>query len=68
MEMGEEGDYRVYGSEGLRGRIYTSVATLGCHHQNDSYIQTGSDESHFSVSLIVGDQVTRQCPQTTTFL
>ena len=28
----------------------------------------GSDESHFSVSLIVKDKVTkRQCPQTTTF-
>ena len=27
----------------------------------------GSDESHFSVSLDVRDQVTRQCPQTTTF-
>ena len=25
----------------------------------------GSDESHFNVSLIVGDKVTRQCPQTT---
>ena len=27
----------------------------------------GSDESHFTVSLIVRDKVTRQCPQTTTF-
>ena len=27
----------------------------------------GSDESHFNVSLIVRDNVTRQCPQTTTF-
>ena len=26
----------------------------------------GSDESHFNVSLIVWDKVTRQCPQTTT--
>ena len=26
-----------------------------------------SDESHFNVSLIVRDKVTRQCPQTTTF-
>ena len=25
------------------------------------------DESHFNVSLIVRDKVTRQCPQTTTF-
>ena len=28
----------------------------------------GSDESHFNVSLIVKDKVTRQYPQTTTFL
>ena len=27
----------------------------------------GSDESHFNVSLIVWDKVTRPCPQTTTF-
>ena len=27
----------------------------------------GSDESHFNVSLIERDKVTRQCPQTTTF-
>ena len=26
-----------------------------------------SDESHFNLSLIVRDKVTRQCPQTTTF-
>ena len=54
MEVGEEGDY-----------IYLS---LHCHHQNDSCIKMGSGESHFSVSLIVGDKVTRQCPPTTTFL
>ena len=36
-------------------------------HQNDSCIKMGSDESHFNVSLIVRDKVTRQCPQTTTF-
>ena len=42
--------------------IYLS---LHCHHQNDSCIKVGSDESHFNVSLIVRDNVTRQCPQTT---
>ena len=50
---GEEGD-----------DIYIS---LHCHRQNDSCIKMGRDESHFSVSLIVRDKVTRQCPQTTTF-
>ena len=33
--------------------------SLRCHHQNDSSIKTGSDESHFNVSLIVRDKVTR---------
>ena len=42
--------------------IYLS---LHCHHQNDSYITVGIDESHFNVSLIVRDTATRQCPQTT---
>ena len=41
--------------------------SLHCHHQNDSCITMGSDESHFNGSLIVRDKVTRQCPQTTTF-
>ena len=49
---------------GKRESIYLS---LHCHHQNDSCIQMGSDESHFNVSLIVRDKVTRQRPQTTTF-
>ena len=49
---------------GKREIIYLS---LHCHHQNDSSIKMGSDESHFNVSLIVTDKVTRQCPQTKTF-
>ena len=40
---------------------------LHCHHQNDSCIKVGNDQSHFNASLIVRDEVTRQCPQTTTF-
>ena len=44
--------------------IYLS---LHCHHQNDTCIKMGSDESHINVPLIVRDKVTRQCPQTTTF-
>ena len=42
--------------------------SLHCHHPNDSCITVGSDESHFNVSLIARDKVTRQYPQTTTFL
>ena len=49
---------------GKRQVIYLS---LHCHHQNDSCIKMGSDESHFKVSLTVKDKVTRPCPQTTTF-
>ena len=33
---------------GERDIIYIS---LHCHHQNDSYIKMGSDESHFNVSV-----------------
>ena len=32
---------------------------LHCHHQSDSCIETGSDESHFKFSLTVRDKVTR---------
>ena len=35
--------------------------------QRSKQTDTGSDESHFSVSLIVRDKVTRQCPHNTTF-
>ena len=35
---------------------------IHCHHQNDSCIKMGSDESHFSVSLIVKDSVHRPQP------
>ena len=28
--------------------------SLHCHHQNDSCIKMGREESHFNVSLIVG--------------
>ena len=49
--------------EGWGGEII--CLSLHCHHQNDSWIKMGSDESHFNVSLIARDKVTRQCPQTT---
>ena len=51
MEVGGKGDY-IY--------RYTVTTRMTC-------IKVGSDESHFNVLLIVRDQVTRQCPQTTTF-
>ena len=60
---GEKGGKGVW-RWGKREIIYLS---LHCHHQNDFCIKVGSNESHFNVSLIVRDKVTRQCPQTTTF-
>ena len=44
------------------------IPTVYCHHQDDSCIKMGSDENNFNTSLILRDKVTRQCPQTTTFL
>ena len=55
-------NHKAYWGRGERGReegrgwLYTY-----------RYIVTTSYESHFNVSLIVRDKVTRQCPQTTTF-
>ena len=34
---------------GGRGRLYTDLS-LHCHHQNDSCIKVGSNESYFNVS------------------
>ena len=39
---------RGYGGGGRGREIYLS---LHCHHQNDSLIKMGSDESHFNVSV-----------------
>ena len=49
---------------GMRERL---SIRLHCHHQRMTCIKMGNDESHFNVSLIVRDKVTRPCPQTTTF-
>ena len=51
---GEDTDPR----EWSKGRLYL---LLHCHRQNDSGIKKGSVESHFNVSLIVRDKVTRHC-------
>ena len=50
-----EGEEKAVWRWGKREVIYLS---LHCHHQNDSCIKMGSDESHFNVSLIVRDKVT----------
>ena len=46
--MGGKGVWRW----GKREIIYLSLL---CHHQNDSCIKMGSDESHFNVSLMGRD-------------
>ena len=53
MEVGEEGEY-------------IPIATLSVTTRM-TCIKMGNDESHFNISLIVRDKVTRQCPRTTTF-
>ena len=57
------------GGGGVRrwGKREITYQSLHCHHQNDSCIKMGSDESHFTVSLTVWDKVTWQRTQTTTF-
>ena len=62
-EVGEGGS--GYGGGGSEWEII--YLSLHCHHQNDSCIKMGSDGSHFNVSFMVRDKITRQCPQTTTF-
>ena len=54
---------RGYGGGG-RGRLYTYRYTVTTRM---TYIKMGSDDSHFNVSLIVRDKVTRPWSQTTTF-
>ena len=56
MEVGGEGTQGGGGVE-MGGEII--CLSLDYHHQNDSCIKTGIDESHFNVSLIVRDKVTR---------
>ena len=55
MEVVEEGDYNYT----CRYTVTTRITPA---------LKMGSDESHFNVSFIVRDNVTRQCPKTTTFL
>ena len=48
----------------MGGRGGREIIYLHCHHQNDSCIKTGSDESHFNISLIVRDKVTNKTVST----
>ena len=61
--MGGGGGKKVW-RRGEEGKVYTYRYTVTTRM---TCIKMGSDESHFNVSFIVRDKVTRQCPQTTTF-
>ena len=54
---------KEYGGGGRR-RLYTYRYTVTTRM---TCIKMGGDKSHFNVSLIVRDKITRQCPQTTIF-
>ena len=43
------------------GKREIEYLLLHCHHQNDTFIEIGSDESHFNELLIVQDKVTGHC-------
>ena len=58
-ENGGKGVWRWGKRESIYTYRYTVTTRMTC-------IKMGSDESHFNVSLIVRDKVTRHCPQTTT--
>ena len=44
-------NHKAYGGGGGGG--YIIYLSLHCHHQNDFYIQMGSDDSHFNVLVLV---------------
>ena len=48
--------------EGGGGEREITYLSLHCHHQHDFCIKMVNNESHFNVSLIVRDNITRQCP------
>ena len=67
MVLNVHGNHKAFIRDGEKGGkvgwrsvkreiIYLS---LHCHHQNGCCIKVSSDESHFNVSLIVRDKVTR---------
>ena len=71
MVLNFHGNHKAYQGRGERGMevgereiIYLS---LHCHHQIDSCIKMGSDESHFNVS-VGSDGQSHRTVQTTTFL
>ena len=46
-----DGEKRGRGYGGGGGEREIIYLSLHCHHQNDSCIKMGSDESHFNVSV-----------------
>ena len=50
------------------GGVEIIYLLLHCHSHMTPALRWAATRAHFNVSLIVSDKVTRQCPQTTTFL
>ena len=69
MVLNVHRNHKAYKGRGewVGGWVGGMAWRLHSHHQNDFCIKVGSDESHFNVSLIVRDKITRQCPETTIF-
>ena len=71
IRHGGEGGGRGYGGGGKREIIHLSLyrppITVPSPSELTLAFRWGSDESHFNVSLIVRDKVTRECPQATNF-
>ena len=70
MVLNVHRNHKTYSGRGEGGKgvwRWRKREELHCHHQNDSCIKMGSDESHFDVSLIARDKVKKQRRQTTTF-
>ena len=57
------------GGGGRRGRGRENMyLSLHCHHQMNAALRSAAIKASFNVSFTVKDKVTRQCPQTTTFV
>ena len=46
-------NYKAYHGRWKVGKKEIIYLSLHCHHQNDSYIKVGRDESHFNAEVIV---------------
>ena len=64
MVLNVHRNHKAYQGRGvwMLGERDTVYLSLHCHHQNDSCIKMGSDESHFNVSVGSDGQSHRTVP------